>query len=155
MWPSSVVSGATSNNFVLHATEPVVVGTGLGTEDKDWFLGFREWSSVAELARASPSESVIARSRGPWLDPSRDGLGDFLKNPSVSVGVRERRQADIRAALRIAARLGGLPRHAMHDLADLDAAVDELRAGRLDVLDDQQQALQRPRTGRPELDRCR
>ena len=60
----------------------------------------------------------------------------------MAVGVREGRVADVRAALRVAARLRGLARRGVPDLADVDAAADQLGAGGLDVVDDQQQALQ-------------
>jgi hypothetical protein len=63
--------------------------------------------------------------------------------------------ADVGAAVRVPPRLRGLPRQGVEDVADLDAAVDELGAGGLDVVDDQQQPLEALGARRPELNRRR
>jgi hypothetical protein len=69
------------------------------------------------------------------------------------------------ARLKYERRSGSIPRHqalaghGVEDLADVDAAADEVLAGGFDVVDDQQQPVQRPRGGRSgsgsELDRGR
>jgi hypothetical protein len=86
----------------------------------------------------------VARHQAPllaWSDSSGDALGDFLQHPQVAVRVGEGGLADVRAAVGIAAGFGGLPRERVRDLAHVDTAVDEFRAGRLDVVDDEQEAL--------------
>src|SRR5215204_498724 len=90
---------------------------------------------------------------------ARESLGDLLQGPRVAVGIGERCSAEVRAALWVDARHGALARFVVPDLADVDAAADQVVTGRLDVLDDQEQALQRAGLHRrrplPELDRRR
>src|SRR4051812_31360760 len=88
-------------------------------------------------------------------DPAGNALGDLLEDPRVAVRVGERRLADVRATLRIAPGLGLSTRCSVEDVADLDAATPDLGVGGLDVVDDQQQTLQRRTRGRAELDRGR
>ena len=59
------------NSFVLHATEPVVVDTGLGTEDKDF---------VSTLAQVMDPSDV----RWIWLThPDRDHTGVNVRRQGV------------------------------------------------------------------------
>ena len=91
------------------------------------------------------------------LDAARESLGDLLQDPRVAVGVRERGAAEVRAALRVEARDAALAGLDVPDLADLDAAGDQVVTGGDDVVDDEEQALQRAgrhrRRALPELDR--
>ncbi len=68
-------------------------------------------------------------------------VGDLLQHPLVAVGSGERRPVEVRLALGVEARRPLPCRIEVQDLADLDAAADQIAAGGLDVLDDQQQAL--------------
>jgi hypothetical protein len=91
------------------------------------------------------------------LDATRKPLGDLLQDPRVAVWIRERRSAEIGAALRVEACNAALAGFDVPDLAHLGAPADQVFPGGLDVLDDQEQALQRSglhgRCALPELDR--
>ena len=82
-------------------------------------------------------------------------LLDLLEQPVVAVRVAERGKRAVVATFRIragyASVVPGVVEHSdgvVEHLADLDAVVDELVAGRLDVEDDEVQALNRARHGR-------
>ena len=77
------------------------------------------------------------------LHAAGESLGDLLQDPRVAVGIRERCSAEVRAALRVEAGDAALAGLDVPDLADLDAAADQVVAGGDDVVDDEEQALQR------------
>jgi len=68
---------------------------------------------------------------------------DLLEQPPVTVRVAERGIRLVGAAFRIGAR--NTAPGQVEDLADLDAPVNEVGSRRVDVVDGQQQALDRPR----------
>ena len=94
--------------------------------------------AVSNRSWASAPESL-------HLHAARESLRDLLQDPYIAVGVRERCSAEVGAALRIEAGNAALARFEVPDLADFDAAADQVLAGGLDVVDDEEQA--RPRTG--------
>ena len=75
-------------------------------------------------------------------------LGDLLEQPLVAVGVAERGERAVGLALRVraghAALAAGGERHAVEDLGHVDAALDQVGARRIDVLDGEQQAADGP-----------
>src|SRR3954454_20679754 len=78
-------------------------------------------------------------------------LGDLLQLPLVAVRVGEGRAAKVRAVFRVPACDRALVRVEMPDCADLDTPVDQILAGNVDVVNDQDQALERLRVGRQAL----
>jgi hypothetical protein len=90
--------------------------------------------------------------------PPREPLLDLLQAPAVAVGIGERCPAEVRAALRVGAA-PALAGFVVPDLADVDAAADQVVAGRFDVLDRSDTGpAGTQRQGRPavpELDRSR
>src|SRR5438034_3348355 len=95
----------------------------------------------------------------PQPDPAGEALRDLLQQPAVAVRIGERREAAIRLALRIRARLvpAGAQAAPVPDLADVRAVADQVVPGGLDVIDDQIHVLHRAgrhrRQPEPELDR--
>src|SRR3954447_22409690 len=91
------------------------------------------------------------------LDAAWEPLGDLLEVPRVAVGIRELRPGEVGAALRVAPGDDALARLDVPDLADVGAAADQVLTRGLDVVDDDDQALQRAvvrrARARPELDR--
>src|SRR5213078_5098360 len=85
--------------------------------------------------------------------PAGEACGYFLELPAVAVRVAERRPREVRAPRLLEARG---PR--LLNLADLDAAVDELGPDGVDVLDDEDQPRHGPwlsrRAALAELDRA-
>src|SRR5689334_10201330 len=85
--------------------------------------------------------------------PAGEPGRDLLELPGVAIRVAERRAREVRAAWRVEAR--GL--HLL-DLTDLDAAIDEIVSGGVDVLDDEDQAVRGARLSHlaalAELDRA-
>jgi hypothetical protein len=67
---------------------------------------------------------------------------DLLEQPSVAVRVAERGIRLVGAAFRIGAQ--NTAARQVEDLADLDAPANEVGSRRVDVVDGQQQALNRP-----------
>src|SRR5687767_708509 len=65
---------------------------------------------------------------------------DLLEEPAVAVGIAERGVALVGAALRVQARAGSVGAE-VEEVTDLYAAADEVIPRRLDVRDDQLQAL--------------
>src|SRR5215207_6079614 len=72
--------------------------------------------------------------------PPRHPGRDLLEQPAVAVRVAERRVREVRAPGQV--EPGRLRR--LVDLADLDAAADEILSGGVDVLDRQVQLLEGP-----------
>src|SRR4051812_24029337 len=93
------------------------------------------------------------------LDPAGKPIRDLLEEEAVAVGIAERREAAVRAALGVAAGQVSLRAQAspVPDLADVRAAADQLVARGLDVLDGEVDVLDRAglhrRQSGPELDR--
>src|SRR4051812_48567924 len=81
-------------------------------------------------------------------------LGDLLEPPAVAVRIAERGERAVAGPLRIWTVAGFLTRGAMEHLADVSAALDELRSSFLDVGDDQIHVLSRSgsRRGKPGAD---
>jgi hypothetical protein len=84
----------------------------------------------------------------------RQASGDLLQEPAVAVPVAERRPRAVGTVPRVeavhATPRTGVVEHATRrrgNLAHVDAAADELGAGRLKVVDDEDQALDQPRHG--------
>src|SRR3954465_5360372 len=105
--------------------------------------------AVSFSSCASASESGVSTRPG-----SRSV--DLLQLPRVAVGIRERRAAEVRAAVRVEAGDNALARLDVPDLLGVHAPPAQAVAGDLDVVDDQDQALQgagHGRRARPELDR--
>ena len=91
--------------------------------------------------------------------PRPGAARDLLQQPAVAVGIAERCEGAVRAAVGVGAGLASLGSEAapVPDLADVDAASDQLVPGGVHVIDDQVQAVHRAgrQRGRalPELDR--
>src|SRR5262245_26071569 len=86
--------------------------------------------------------------------PAGQPGGDLLQLPAVAIRVAEGCSGEVRASRGVEAR-----RLHLLDLADVDAAIDQIMAGGLDVLDDQDVGLGGPRLSRrpaplAELDRA-
>jgi len=89
--------------------------------------------------------------RGRWSHAAGQPLGDLLQLPLVAVRVGEGRAAEVRAVFRVPASDRALVRVEMPDCADLNTPVDQILAGNVDVVNDQDQALERLRVGRQAL----
>jgi hypothetical protein len=87
------------------------------------------------VALGGLEEQLRQGARVVLLDASREALGDLLEGPRVAVGVGEGRAAEVRAALRVDAVDAALAGLEVPDLADLDAAGDQVVPGGDDVVD--------------------
>src|SRR3954470_14151935 len=107
-----------------------------------WWLAVSGSRSASGAVGAGRLARQLARGGGVGaFDASGQPLGDLLELPLVAVGVREERAAGVGAPLGIDARHPALAGLEVPDLADVDAAADQVVAGGHDVVDDQEQAL--------------